>query len=146
MSERELQRLTQISANSYGASMSWAIGRAATIVALCLAIGLHWVALQSMAWTTMICEFSKDAPLLEAVSKTFDGNHPCSLCHAVNSGKNAEKKSEFQAKTFKIDMVCSFPARRLPRPFAPFIYVTNSFRLSENGAAPPVPPPRELVA
>jgi hypothetical protein len=126
--------------------MFWTIGRAATIVALCLAIGLHWLALQSMAWTTMICEYSKDASLFEAVSKTFDGNHPCALCHAVNSGKNSEKKSEFQAKTVKIDMVCFFPAGPSPKPFVSFDYMTDSFRLSENRPSPPVPPPRELVA
>jgi hypothetical protein len=128
------------------ARMFQTIGRFATIVALCLAVGVHWVALQSMAWTTMICEYSKDASLLEAVSKTFDGNHPCSLCHAVNNGKNSEKKSEFQARTLKIDMVCSFPASRLPKPFVSFDYTTANFPLSENRPAPPVPPPRALVA
>ena len=29
-------------------------GRIATIIALCCAIGLHWIALQSVAWTTMV--------------------------------------------------------------------------------------------
>jgi hypothetical protein len=126
--------------------MLWTIGRAATIVALCLAIGLHWLALQSIAWTTMICEYSKNASLVEAVSKTFDGNHPCSLCHAVNSGKNSEKKREFQTKTLNIDMICAFPANQLPKPFVPFDYVTDCLRLSEIRTAPLVPPPRWLVA
>jgi hypothetical protein len=43
-------------------------GRIMTILALCCAIGLHWVALQSLAWTTMIIDYSKRAPLREAAT------------------------------------------------------------------------------
>ena len=31
-----------------------AFGRALTIIALCLSLGLHWLALQSVAWTAML--------------------------------------------------------------------------------------------
>jgi hypothetical protein len=63
------------------------IGRAATILALCLSLGFHWLALQSVAWTTMLVANARHVPLTEAVAKTFDGEHPCSLCHAVEAGK-----------------------------------------------------------
>jgi hypothetical protein len=82
------------------------IGRIATIVALCCAIGLHWLVLQSVAWTTMLIEHSKGASLCQAIAQTFDGAHPCSLCHAVNKGKNSEKKSDLQSPTPKMDMIC----------------------------------------
>ncbi|PYL86529.1 MAG: hypothetical protein DMF17_05875 [Verrucomicrobia bacterium] len=81
------------------------VGRIVTILALCCAIGLHWIALQSVAWTTMVIEYSKHAPLCQAITQTFDGAHPCSLCHAVNTGKNSDKKSDFQSPTPKIDMI-----------------------------------------
>ncbi len=93
-----------------------AAGRFVTILALCCAIGLHWIALQSLAWTTMIVEYSKHAPLRAAITQTFDGAHPCSLCHAVNAGKNSEKKTDLQSTTPKIDMIYSVR--------------TNSFNLS----------------
>jgi hypothetical protein len=77
------------------------VGRIVTIGALCCAIGLHWVALQSFAWTSMLIEYSKRAPLCQAIAQTFDGAHPCSLCHFVNKGKSSEKKSDLQSPDAK---------------------------------------------
>src|SRR5437868_15541781 len=36
------------------------VARALTILALCCAIGLHWMTLQSVAWTTMLIERSEE--------------------------------------------------------------------------------------
>jgi hypothetical protein len=118
------------------------IGRIATIVALCCAIGLHWLALQSVAWTTMLIEHSKGASLCQAIAQTFDGAHPCSLCHAVNKAKNSEKKSDLQSPTPKIDMICVTRATQLSPQFAPFEYGPCNFSLPEVTRSPPVPPPR----
>ena len=120
--------------------------RIATIVALCCAIGLHWIALQSLAWTTMIIDYSKRAPLRQAITQTFDGAHPCSLCHAVNNGKNSEKKPDLQWSTPKIDMICAPSANRISRPFIPFEYASTSYSSFEIGRSPPVPPPRSELA
>src|SRR5213083_1647906 len=102
-------------------------GRIATISALCLSIGLHWIALQSLAWTTMIIDYSKRAPLCQAITQTFDGAHPCSLCRAVNAGKNSEKKTDLQAPTPKIDMICVSRTAPSLRPFIPFEYTMVDF-------------------
>jgi hypothetical protein len=118
------------------------IGRIATIVALCCAIGLHWLALQSVAWTTMLIEHSKRASLCQAMAQTFDGAHPCSLCHVVSAGKSSEKKSDLQPPGPKIDMICLARTIRLPPPFAPFEYPVRDFSSSERRPSPPVPPPR----
>jgi hypothetical protein len=118
------------------------IGRIATIVALCCAIGLHWLALQSVAWTTMLIEHSKGASLCQAIAQTFDGAHPCSLCHAVNKGKNSEKKSDLQSPTPKIDLICVTRVTRLSPLFAPFEYGACNFSSPEITYSPPVPPPR----
>jgi len=67
---------------------------------------MHWIVLQSLAWTTMLIDYSKRAPLCRAIAQTFDGAHPCSLCHVVNKGKSSEKKSDLQSPTPKIDMIC----------------------------------------
>jgi hypothetical protein len=115
------------------------------VFALCCAIGLHWIALQSLAWTTMIIDYSKRAPLCQAITQTFDGAHPCSLCRAVNGGKNSEKKSDLQAPTPKIDMICVWRTASSLRPFIPFEYTMGDFRSSQIGQSPPVPPPRFLL-
>jgi hypothetical protein len=119
-------------------------GRIVTIFALCCAIGLHWIALQSVAWTTMLVEYSKCAPLRQAVAQTFDGSHPCSLCHAVSTAKHSEKKSDLQTPTAKLDMICVAPKIGLIPPLVRFEYATCIFSLSDHGNSPPVPPPRIL--
>jgi hypothetical protein len=118
------------------------IGRIATILALFCAIGLHWLALQSVAWTTMLIEHSKRASLCQAIAQTLDGAHPCSLCDVVSAGKNSEKKSDVQPPGPKIDMIYLARAIRLSPPFVPFEYPVRDFSLSERRYSPPVPPPR----
>src|SRR5205823_8508954 len=122
------------------------VGRIATIIALCCAIGLHWIALQSLAWTTMIIDYSMRAPLRQAITQTFDGAHPCSLCHAVNNGKNSEKKSDLQSSTPKMDMIYVACTIRLIPPFKLFEYALDNFPLSDIGQSPLVPPPRESLS
>jgi hypothetical protein len=121
------------------------VGRIATIGALCCAIGLHWVALQSVAWTSMLIEYSKRAPLCQAIAQTFDGAHPCSLCHVVNKGKNSESKSDLQSPTPKVDMICASRTAPLLRPFITFQYTMRDFCSSQIGRSPPVPPPRLVL-
>jgi len=137
--------LTLVSRLASLAGVIRCVGRIGTILALCCAIGLHWIALQSVAWTTMIFEYSKHAPLRAAITQAFDGAHPCSLCHAVNTGKNSEKKSDFQSPT-KIDMICAARTILLLPRFVPFQYATSDFSSSESRSSPPVPPPRSLLS
>jgi hypothetical protein len=122
------------------------LGRIVTIFALWCAVGLQWIALQSVAWTTMLIDYSKRAPLCEAIAQTFDGAHPCSLCHVVNKGKNSESKSDLQSPTPKIDMICVSRTAPLLWPFIPFEYAMRDFCSSEIGRSPPVPPPRLLLS
>jgi hypothetical protein len=122
------------------------LGRIVTIFALCCAIGLQWIALQSLAWTTMLIDYSKRAPLCQAIAQTFDGAHPCSLCHVVATGKASEKKPDMQSPVPKIDIICVARAIRLISPFARFQYAFRDFSVSEIEQSPPVPPPRSLLS
>ena len=36
--------------------------------------------------------YAQDAPLSQAIANTFDGQHPCPLCHAVQEGRQQEEK------------------------------------------------------
>jgi hypothetical protein len=121
------------------------VGRIVTIVALCCAIGLQWVALQSFAWTSMLIEYSKGAPLCQAIAQTFDGAHPCSLCHIVATGKASEKKTEIQSPVPKIDIICVARVMQLISPVALFDYTLPDFSVSKIEHSPPVPPPRVMA-
>lgn len=48
--------------------------------------GGHWGALQVVAWTAMVIDFSREAPVATAVSMTFDGQNACTLCRTVERG------------------------------------------------------------
>lgn len=122
------------------------IGRIITIGAICCAIGLQWVALQSLAWTSMLIENSKRASLCQAIAQTFDGAHPCSLCHIVATAKALEKKADMQVSVPKVDIICVARAIRLLPPFAPFQYAVHDFSFSEIKESPPIPPPRVMPA
>jgi hypothetical protein len=121
------------------------VGRIVTIGALCCAIGLQWVALQSVAWTSMLIKYSKRGPLCQAIAQTFDGAHPCSLCHVVAGGKASEKKKDVQSPAPRIDIICVASAIRLGAPFVPFQYIIRNFSVSEIQQSPPVPPPRLMA-
>ena len=122
------------------------LGRAAVICALCLSLGGQWLALQSVAWTTMLVKNAQRLSLTEAMVKTFDGAHPCDLCHAVAAGKKSEQKSSTLPTVAKVDLIC--PARQAPLPAraVPYIYPSVVFETDTRSSAPPVPPPRALLA
>jgi hypothetical protein len=73
------------------------------VLALVLSTGLHWVALQTIAWTTMLADNLRQQSLNEAVTQTFDGQHPCCLCKAIAAGKESEKKNEFSFQSQKLE-------------------------------------------
>jgi hypothetical protein len=98
--------------------------------------------LQSVAWTTMIVEYAKHQSLRAAIAQTFDGGHPCSVCHMVSKGKNSEKKSDLQSPVQKIDMICVARVMRFLQAFVPFDFATRHFSSPESTHSPPVPPPR----
>jgi hypothetical protein len=70
--------------------------RIAAVAVLVLSLGLHWALLQTVAWTGMLLTYSRETSLSEAVTKTFDGQHPCALCKFIENGRAEEKEQEQQ--------------------------------------------------
>src|SRR3989454_9501446 len=116
------------------------------IAALVFSLGLHWMVLQSVAWIGMIVTYSQNAPLKEALVKTFDGQHPCKLCKAVQEGKKSEKKQPPEKPMNKLDLFCPSPSAALKAPAAPPLFTSFTGATSALGAAPPTPPPRRSHA
>jgi len=112
------------------------------VAALAISIGLHWALLQSVAWVSMVVSYAQSAPLGEALSKTFDGQHPCKICKVVKEGKKSEKQQQFQKSAAKIDF---FLAQSLVKIFPPVVAPSRAPMCVEMSAlisSPPVPPPR----
>jgi hypothetical protein len=121
-------------------------GKILVIAALVIATGLHWAALQTVAWTTMFAANLTCESFSESVAQTFDGNHPCPLCKTVAAGKRAERKSE--AIPLKLKLECPPLAEKFvliaPETSVPF--TTEKFFAGSFFSKPPLPPPRNLSA
>jgi len=116
------------------------------VLALAGSIGLHWAFLQVVAWTGMVITFAQSKPVTEAVSDTFDGQHPCNLCKQIAKGKQAEKKSELQLESSKAKFA-NAPAKFIFRTPPLFWELTPSGELLASLThAPPVPPPRFFIS
>ena len=122
------------------------LGHACVILALVAALGGHWALLQTVAWTNMLATNLRTESLEVAVSKTFDGQHPCRLCEVVAAGKKSERRAEFPKSLKKLEFVSArlvliFPPpegfRWLPEPKVAF---------ANANLPPPVPPPRRFLA
>jgi len=79
------------------------IGKICLVLTLTTILGAHWALLQTVAWTTMLADNLQSSSFHDAVTKTFDGQHPCCLCKAIAAGKQSEKKTEFNLQTQKLE-------------------------------------------
>jgi len=114
------------------------------VITLTFALGGHWAILQSVAWVTMVASYSQTAPLKAALVKTFDGQHPCSICKFVAKGKKSEQKQETQKLSTKLDFfLASTPAGLFP-PVPDALHFTPPPSAGARSDTPPAPPPRTL--
>jgi hypothetical protein len=78
-------------------------GKICLVLALVAMLGAHWALLQTVAWTRMLADNLHSSSFCDAVTKTFDGQHPCPLCKAIAAGKQSEKKTEFSFQSQKLE-------------------------------------------
>jgi hypothetical protein len=113
-------------------------------LALFMVAGGHWAMLQSVAWAGMVKDFSRTGSLTEAVSKTFDGKHPCSMCKKIAAAQSHEEKAPASLKVDKkSEVFVAASSSALPIPVArPYVYGPAPFvSMPERFFAPPVPVP-----
>ena len=118
-----------------------AAGKWLMVLSLCAAIGLHWAALQSVAWAAMLLSYSRTGSVASAIEKTFDGRHPCPLCKAIGKGEQGGKKQDFQLGR-RIDMDCLRQTALLIPPMRDFSWPTFAAKGLCFSPEPGVPPPR----
>lgn len=121
-----------------------------TVLLLCLALGLQWALLQGIAWTGMFISFAREGSVIEAVEKTFDGQHACALCKKVKEGtqdsNNTSSSTQEDDATKGLHAVLVSPTVLIPPAeeilsFAPLCEVL----ISRDGMPEPPPPRRGLV-
>ena len=116
------------------------------VVALVFTTGAHWAALQTAAWSAMLARNLCHDSLSGAVTKTFDGQHPCCLCRAIAAAKQSEKKSETVSPQLKMEFP-PVPRRLELIPPASFKSLPiPDFFADSLCFPPPLPPPRTCRA
>jgi hypothetical protein len=116
--------------------------------------GGHWGVMQAIAWTNMIVEYSAQDGLVQGTRKTFDGEHPCCMCKAIEQAKKQESGSRDEKlpqvpqglvlKDCLLSPIPSFPPPA-PRDCVVLAVPGLEVRDSQLGDRPPVPPPRVAV-
>ena len=111
-------------------------------------LGGHWLVLQSVAWTRMLGEFSKQDSLPAAISKAFDGQHPCPMCLKIRAGRQQEERQPKDASLTKIERLpdLTISNRQVFLAFVPTETLGAALtapRLPTDFIdSPPTPPPR----
>lgn len=108
------------------------------------AVSGPWAVLQSFAWVGMVVSYSRDNSIEDAISMTFDGEHPCKMCKIVKDGRGAEQKPSSRAVSdTKIDF---FLEAGFSRVISPSVYERDGefifglpFRPEPPLLRPPIP-------
>ena len=117
------------------------------VSALVLSIGLHWAVLQSAAWVGMAVAYSVEkGSLTEGLSDTFDGNHPCQLCKAVQQGQESKSQDNqapaAKSKEVKLTLALVTVPQFVFSPMEPPHWIMTSSDLQTRREEPVTPPPQ----
>lgn len=122
--------------------MSFTLQKWIVVGTIILGMGAHWVILQSVAWTGMVINYSQCSSFKEALQKTFDGKHPCSICKAVKAGRQSEQNQDQQKLSLKLDLfIYGVPGQAIFPPSQAAVSTSFLDLYSWSKDTPPTPPP-----
>ena len=118
------------------------------VLALVTSVGGHWAFLQTVACAGMLASNLQRGNIAQAVSDTFDGEHPCAMCKAIKAGRADEQKQDQQQVKpgLKLDLgpVWQTTALTLDRAREWVASSDESLIITREG--PPKPRPRPTVS
>jgi hypothetical protein len=109
-----------------------------------LATGVHWDAIQVVAWSRMFADNARTLPVLAAMRQTFDPQKMCGMCCAVQQAKREQRAAAAVGQEMgKAPLVIQPVARvAVAMPAGQPRMITESEIPAMERDAPPVPPPR----
>jgi hypothetical protein len=106
-------------------------------------LGGHWAILQVGAWAGMVVSYSQQSGLIAGLLQTFDGEHPCPVCKAIECGKKREgKKAPLLTAELKKDYLASWNSFQICPEWSEVVYPAFAEQLLGIATEPAVPPPR----
>ena len=118
------------------------LGKVLVVFTIVATLSVHWALLQTVAWTTMLADNLQTKSLHEAVTQTFDGNHPCNLCKAIVAAKNTEQKKQIPFEKLKLEFPPVRESLVLIAPSRPILSPQQNSLAESRSLKPPTPPPR----
>jgi hypothetical protein len=91
----------------------------------------------------MVISYSQhSSSFKEALKKTFDGKHPCSICKVVRAGRQSEQNQDRQKLPLKLDVfIHGVPGQALFPPALAAVSTSFLDLYCWSEDAPPTPPP-----
>jgi 7,8-dihydro-6-hydroxymethylpterin-pyrophosphokinase len=118
-------------------------GRILVVLALLASIGAHWALLRSVAWTQMLVERTQQGSFSEAVKTTFDGEHPCGMCQAIEQEQRKERQQDGRTMPkVKLDVIVVNREITIAPPEAPHFFPETAGTGTARAEQPALPPPR----
>ncbi len=112
-------------------------------LALLQILGGHWAFLQTGAWIGMVVQYSQEVGLKTALGQTFDGEHPCSVCKAIQDGeKQEQKKAPLLQAELKKDYIADWSRFQVHQGWKEMKYPGSAEQLQSMATEPAIPPPR----
>ncbi|MFN0075657.1 MAG: hypothetical protein ACKVY0_04200 [Prosthecobacter sp.] len=120
------------------------IARRGIVGVVCLSLGMHWALLQGIAWTGMLISFAREGAVIEAVEKTFDGQHGCALCAKVKEGRDSDQQRPQQTgqSLKKMDAVLVEITKLIAPAGENISFVMIRATMAQRNERPEMPPPR----
>lgn len=118
--------------------------RLGLILALLAAADVHLALLQGYGWATMAWRGAHSGSVSRALSDTFDGQHPCSVCIAVKKaarGPGLRASSPVKAELFYQTAKAGAPARPARSKVSALDAETSGI-----AASPQTPPPKTFLS
>jgi len=128
------------------------LGSTLCLVAILATLGGNLAALQMVAWARMLVQFSKTDTVGAAISKTFDGKHPCALCLTIRESRQQEGNSAAQGlssvddKLRELFWVPNSPVSLTEIPLTTSVLPAEDSFYSGYISLPPTPPPKSTAA
>jgi hypothetical protein len=120
------------------------LGKVLVVFTIIATLSAHWALLQTVAWTTMLADNLQTKSLHEAVTQTFDGNHPCNLCKAIATAKKSEQKKQTSFEKLKLEFPPVHESLVLVAPSRPDLFPQQNSLAESRSLKPPTPPPRSF--
>ncbi len=112
---------------------------------LSLVMGFHWTVIQSAAYLGMVVRYSQTESFPTALSKTFDGLHPCSVCELVKKGRETEGNDGIPKPQLKQILLLVSTSQLVLPPQDFETLPSDLYRVAlYRSLPPPLPPPRAV--